>query len=112
MTTKKTTKKKTTTKKPSAYQVGQYVLTATGSRPWLVTMGRYVEHSDASITLRDVRCAVYYGVETRGVLGLASRGPSSDSRITGTCRGIQVRWEMIAEMTDKAVRAWEKEPWS
>lgn len=109
--TKKPAKKKPT-KKPSAYQVGQHVLTATGSRPWLVTMGRYVAHSDAAITLKDVRCAVYYGVETRGVLGLASRGPSSDSRITGTCPGIKVRWEMIAEMTPEAVAAWEKEPWS
>lgn len=110
MTTKKATKK--TTKTSNTFRVGEHVIVCTPSRPWQVLCGEYVSHDEHVVTLRGVRQAVYYDADSRGSLGLATRGPGSASRITDRCDGIVVRYESIARAGDAAVARWAAEPWA
>jgi hypothetical protein len=63
--------------------------------------------------LTDVRMAVYYSANVRGVAGLAATGPTEGCRITRTVP----RWELVGvssvlDATEEARLAWEREPWS
>lgn len=107
-----TTKKKTTKKNASTFAPGEHVVVCTPSRPWQVLLGEYVSHDEHVATLRGVRQAVYYDADTRGSLGLATRGPGTASRITDRCDAITVRYESIARASDVAVVRWAAEPWA
>jgi hypothetical protein len=111
MTTKKTTKK-TAKKTTTTFRAGEHVVVCTPSRPWQVLLGEYVSHDEHAVTLRGVRQAVYYDSDTRGSLGLATRGPGTASRITDRCDAITVRYESIARANDAAVARWAAEPWA
>ena len=65
------------------------------------------------ITLSEARMAVYYSAETRGILGLAKRGPQPGSRITSAVEQICLRGiTAVMVASEDAVKAWESEPWS
>lgn len=91
----------------------RWVVAWTGSRPWLVVMGRAVSHAPAAKTIRlaDARCAVFFDQDTRGMLGLATRGPGASSRITDRCDEIELAYEGLATCSDAARAKWEAEPW-
>lgn len=79
-----------------------------------VFMG-FVDPKDAdkeTLEASEVRMAVYWSADVRGVLGLASTGPSKDCRISksvpkATLKGVTA----VIEITDEALTAWRKEPW-
>lgn len=65
-----------------------------------------------TIGLRAARNAIYWNAETRGFLGLASKGPTAGCRI-GAAADIDLRdITCVAAVTPEAVKAWEAAPWS
>jgi len=65
------------------------------------------------ITAEEVRMAVYWPSDVHGVVGLAAKGPTSGCRISpaakrATLKGVTA----VMEVTDEALAAWRKEPWS
>ena len=80
--------------------------------------GVFVGYADAitdapTIRLARARMVVYYSAPTRGVLGLAARGPQPGSRVTSAVDALVLRDVTgVARATDAAAAAWEAEPWS
>jgi hypothetical protein len=76
----------------------------------------YIDPADVdkdTIRVEQCQMAVYWSVETRGVLGLASAGPAKGSRVTapspaGIIRGVT----LVVEATPAAAEAWKAVPWS
>lgn len=66
-----------------------------------------------SPTLRRTRMAVYYSADTHGVLGLASKGPGPQCRISPAVdeHTIRTKVECVCKCTPEAVEKWEAEPW-
>ena len=109
MTIKKTTKKPSkTTKKAAAKE--RAVLVTTEHRG--VFFGYATSTSGATIRLRSARNCIYWHQSVRGFLGLASEGPNSQCRI-GPPADIEIAAiTCVAEVTPKAVAAWEAAPWA
>lgn len=91
------------------------VLITTDSTKRGVFMG-FINPNDVdkeTLTADEVRMAVYWSADVGGVLGLAAKGPSKGCRISpatkrATLKGVTA----VVELTDEAVAAWRKEPWS
>ena len=90
------------------------VLITTDNTKRGVFMG-FIDPKDAgneTLQADEVRMAVYWSADVRGVLGLASTGPSKDCRITGAAKRATLKGvTAVMEITDDAVKAWRKEPW-
>lgn len=90
------------------------------ARPVVVTtahrgvfVGYTTDPSDAAIVrLERGRMVIYWPSSTRGLLGLAAKGPGAGSRVsppaTITLRDIT----SVIEATEAAAEAWEQEPWA
>ena len=77
-----------------------------------VFFGYAVVTEGTTIKLRAARNCIYWPVENKGFLGLASMGPVNGSRI-GPAANIELRdITCVAECTKEAVKAWEAAPWS
>ena len=62
--------------------------------------------------LKDAQMAIYWSAETKGVLGLASIGPQSGSRISPIISKIELNGvTSIMDCSDKAVEQWQKKIW-
>ena len=92
--------------------MSKIVVVWTASRPWLVACGELVSREGQVVTLRNARCGAYWSADTRTVLGLASRGPTSGARISPPCEEVEIAIEGMATASPEAVAAWEREPWS
>jgi hypothetical protein len=78
-----------------------------------VFFGYAQDTSGATVTLERARMCVYWSRALRGVLGLASDGPSSDCRIGPQVPTIELRGvSAVIEVTPQAVAKWEASPWS
>ncbi len=76
-----------------------------------VFFGYAVETAGSTIKLRAARNCLYWSSDTKGFLGLAAKGPTSDCRI-GPAADIELRdITCVAECTPAAVQAWEAAPW-
>ncbi len=90
------------------------VLITTDSTKRGVFMG-FIDPKDAdkeTMEAYEVRMAVYWSQDVKGVLGLASCGPTKACRISeaakkATLKGVTA----VIEITDEALAAWRKEPW-
>jgi len=70
-----------------------------------------VEKND--IVAEEVRMAIYWSSDMKGVLGLASMGASEGCRISKAVKKALLKnVTAVIEMTDEAVANWRKEPWS
>lgn len=66
-----------------------------------------------NIVAEEVRMAVYWSEDMKGVLGLASMGPSKSCRISKAVPKALIKGvTAVVELTDDAVKNWRKEPWS
>ena len=74
----------------------------------------YGERSDAStIELTKARMAIYWSSDCRGVLGLATTGPTKGCKIGPAVNVITLRdVTAVVEVTEEAASAWEKQPWN
>lgn len=87
-------------------------------RPVLVTTAHrgvffgYAENTDGdTIKLKRARNCIYWPVENRGFLGLASDGPAKGARV-GPAADIELRnITCVVECSAASVAAWEAAPW-
>lgn len=64
-----------------------------------------------TIKLRAGRNCIYWPLENKGFMGLASMGPVNGSRV-GPAADITLRdITSVMECTDDAIKAWESAPW-
>src|SRR5690348_10883061 len=91
------------------------------ARPVLVTTanrGVFFGYADdtksapASLKLKRARCCVWWQ-DTKGFLGLAEAGPNARCKIGPAAEAVELfNITSIADVTPKAVDAWESAPWS
>ncbi len=89
-----------------------YVLVTTEKRG--VFFGKVVDRDDdkKTITLTEARNCIYWSEDVRGFLGLAANGPTAGCRIGPAASKLELNGvTSISECSDKAVAAWEAEPW-
>ena len=74
----------------------------------------YGQPTDAeTIQLRRVRMCVYWSTDMRGVMGLASKGPSKTCKIGPEVPAVTLRNVTgVVECTAAAAKAWEDGPWA
>jgi hypothetical protein len=78
-----------------------------------VFFGYTNDTSGHTVTLSHARMCVYWEKSIRGVLGLASHGPSSRCRIGNPVQQIELRGvTAVIEVTPEAAKKWEASPWS
>lgn len=66
-----------------------------------------------TIRIVDARMCVSWSSEIKGILGLASTGPSRSCRIGPRVPAITLRdVTAVTEVSEAAVEAWETAPWS
>lgn len=64
------------------------------------------------VVLTDAQMCVYWSADVRGVLGLASSGPSQASRVTAPVARIVVQAvTAVMDASEDAVAAWQTRPW-
>ena len=87
-------------------------------RPVLVTTAHrgvffgYATDTDGdTIALARCRMCVYWSADMKGVLGLASIGPSATCRVSPAADVVLRNVTAVAECSDAAVKAWEVFPW-
>lgn len=75
----------------------------------------FIDPKDAdkqTMEVEELRMAVYWSQDMKGVLGLASMGPSKTCKISkavkkATLQGVTA----TVELSDEALALWRKEPW-
>lgn len=79
-----------------------------------VFMG-YIDQKDAdkeTIEAYEVRMAVQWSSDVKGVVGLAATGPTKNCRISAAAKKATLKGvTAVLELTDEAIKAWQKEPW-
>lgn len=98
--------------------VSQPITRAAQERPVLVTtahrgvfFGYADDTSGSTIHLKRARMAVYWSPDMKGVLGLASMGPSDSCRISPAADLDLRDVTAVAECSADAVKRWEAHPW-
>lgn len=90
------------------------VLITTDSSKRGVFMG-FIDPKDAdkeTLEAHEVRMAVYWSADVKGVVGLAAKGPTKSCKITASSkRAILKGVTATLEISDEALAAWRKEPW-
>lgn len=67
---------------------------------------------DWTVTLSESRNCIRWSVATKGVFGLAAKGPQPGSRIGPATKRITIDGvTSIMEATDEALKVWRSEPW-
>lgn len=67
---------------------------------------------EKTIRLTQARMCVYWSADMRGVLGLASQGPSIGCRIGFAVPAITLQdVTSVTEISTEAEAAWQKQPW-
>lgn len=62
--------------------------------------------------VEELRMCVYWSADTKGVLGLASVGPSKSCRISKAVKKAILHGVVaVVELSDEALANWRKEPW-
>lgn len=66
----------------------------------------------SEIVLTNVRMCIYWSADVKGVLGLASRGPTDGCRITQATSEVKLyKVTGILDCSKEAIEAWEKGRW-
>lgn len=75
----------------------------------------FINASDSDkekLVVEEMRMCVYWSSDMKGVLGLASGGPSSTCRITKAVKKASISGvTAVIELSDEALANWRKEPW-
>lgn len=90
------------------------VLITTDSTKRGVFMG-FINPEDSdkeTLEAEELRMAVYWSTDVKGVLGLASTGPSKNCRISAAApKAVLKGVTAVVEISEEALKAWRKEPW-
>lgn len=66
----------------------------------------------AEVELENVRMCVYWSTDVKGVLGLASNGPTKDCRITNRVPKVTLyKVTAVLDCSPQAQESWEKDIW-
>ena len=91
------------------------VLITTDTTKRGVFMG-FIDPKDAdkeTLEAHEVRMAVYWSVDVKGVVGLAAKGPTKNCKITAAAKKAVLKGVTATlEISDEALAAWRKEPWA
>lgn len=75
----------------------------------------FIDPKDAdkeTIEAEEVRMAVYWSTDVKGVVGLAAHGPTKNCKITAAAKKAVLKGVTATlEVSEEAVKAWRKEPW-
>ena len=96
-------------------EIGDFVVVTTGTDRRDIFGGILKSHDEdnARVTLTDARNCVHWSTETRGVVGLANKGPQDGSRIGPATTELKLNGvTTVMAGTDEARQAWEAEPWN
>lgn len=78
-----------------------------------VFFGTLEHRNDREVHLSDARMCVFWSSDVRGIVGLASTGPSRACRISTPAPRVELLGvTSLMECTDVAAAAWEAAPWS
>lgn len=90
------------------------VLITTDNTKRGVFMG-FIDPKDAdkeTLEAEEVRMAVYWSTDVRGVVGLAAKGPTKSCKISAAAkRAVLKGVTATLEISEAALAAWRKEPW-
>ena len=65
------------------------------------------------LTVEELRMCIYWSVDMKGVLGLASEGPSKNCKISKAVKKAVLQGvTAVIELSDEALIKWRKEPWA
>lgn len=91
------------------------VLITTDNTKRGVFMG-FIDPKDAdkeTLEAHEVRMAVYWSTDVKGVVGLAAKGPTKNCKISAAAkRAVLKGVTATLEISDEALAAWRKEPWA
>jgi hypothetical protein len=76
-----------------------------------VFFGYAEDTSGDRVRLKRARCCVYWSKDVKGFLGLAATGPSDACRVGPPADLDLLDVTSVAEVTERAVKAWEAAPW-
>lgn len=66
-----------------------------------------------TIEATEVRMAVYWSQNVKGVVGLAATGPTKKCKITKAAKKAVLKGvDAVIEISDEALKAWREEPWA
>ena len=69
--------------------------------------------TESTIRLERARMCVYWPESNHGVLGLVADGPKKGAKVGPAAPALTLRdVTAVMEVSEAAVKAWEKEPWS
>lgn len=67
---------------------------------------------ETKMRVENARMVVYWDTATKGVLGLAATGPTKGCRVTKAVPSVILHGvTAVVELTEAAVKAFDKEPW-
>lgn len=70
------------------------------------------DYDKENIVAEEVRMCVYWSVDMKGVLGLASNGPSKSCRISPAVDKALIKGVVaVMDISDDAWKKWQQEPW-
>lgn len=76
----------------------------------------FIDPADAdkqTMVAEELRMCVYWSTDMKGVLGLASMGPSKDCKISKAVKKATIQGvTAVVEISDEALKNWRKEPWA
>lgn len=94
------------------HETKKYVVVTTDDNRRGVFCGYLDDETKDIVILSEARMIVYWSKETRGVLGLASSGPASGSRVSPKIPILKINGiTAIMECTDKAKKELERGIW-
>lgn len=65
-----------------------------------------------TLTIEEMRMAVYWSTDMKGVLGLASMGPSKTCKISKAVKKATISGvTAVVELSNEAFEKWRSEPW-
>jgi hypothetical protein len=89
----------------------QYLVVTTAHRGVFAGYGQPA--TNKTIRLTDARMCVYWSADVKGVVGLASDGPTSGCKIGPAAPAITLQdVTSVMEASQKAEEAWNRQPWN
>lgn len=78
-----------------------------------VFFGYGVPSSNKTVRITEARMAVYWSSDVKGVVGLASKGPSNGCKIGPAAPAITLQdVTSVMEVSKEAEAKWKEEPWN
>jgi hypothetical protein len=69
--------------------------------------------TESEIRLEQAQMCIYWSADVKGVLGLASTGPTKNCKIGPVVPAITLRdVTSVVEASEEAATAWSKQPWA